>query len=290
MPVSVKQGADKTFTFTPDEGYGVSAISVDGKSVPVSGYYTFSNVHADHNVSVTFGVSAPREVSVTIDSSPSGQGFVLVDGISVATPQTFSWSIGSVHTLVASPLVDGEGGVRYVFSSWSDGGSQTYDYNVPNSPASVTASYGTQYRLTTRTNFGTVAPLDGSWYDAGSKVTVKADAPSAVAGESYVFGGWKGSLGGYTGGSNPSGEFIMNGPVTEETTWQHIYQFTVKSAYGETDGSGWYEVGETVRASVKQTTVLGAVMSNTSSLDGEAMLQAPAQLQTTYYWMNRRRP
>jgi hypothetical protein len=258
VPVSVKQGADKTFTFTPDEGYGVSAINVDGKSVPVSGYYTFSNVHADHNISVTFGASAPREVSVTIDSSPSGQGFVSVDGISFATPQTFSWSPGSVHSLVASPLMDGEGGVRYSFSSWSDGGSKAYTYTVPNSPASVTADYVTQYQLTIKTNFGTVTPPDGSWYDAGSKVTVKAEAPSSVVGESYVFGGWKGSLGGYSGGSNPSGEFIMNGPVTEETTWQHIYLLTVHSDYGAPEGSGWYEAGGVARVNILQPTVSGS--------------------------------
>jgi hypothetical protein len=255
VPVTVRQGADKTFTFTPDDGYRVSAISVDGNPVPVANSYTFSNVKADHSIRVTFEANAPTEVSVTIDSNPSGQNYITVDGSPIATPHTFSWSIGSVHTLVASSLVAGEVGVRYAFSSWSDGGAQTHDYTVSDSPTLVTADYDTQYQLTVKTNFGKATPSDGSWFDTGSKVTVKAEAPSAVDGESYVFGGWKGSFGGYTGGNNPSGEFTMNGPVSEETTWQHIYQLKINSAYGVTGGSGWYEVGQTVHASVDRSAI-----------------------------------
>lgn len=254
IPVRVAQGTDKTFTFTPDDGYGVSAISVDGKPVSISSSYTFTNVRSNHNINVTFAVGVPKTVAITIDSSPSGQGFVSVDGNLTTTPRVFSWSPGSVHSLAASPLVNAGGDVRYTFSTWSDGGSQTHNYTVTSSPTSIIADYGTQYRLTINTNFGTVTPSSGSWYQNGSKVTVKAVAPSAVAGESYVFGGWKGSQGSYTGSSNPSGEFTMNGPVTEETTWQHIYQLNVSSSHGTTGGAGWYEVGQNVQASIDKTT------------------------------------
>jgi hypothetical protein len=254
-PVDVKEGGSRTFIFTPSSGYGVSAIHIDGVSVPVSASYTFSNVQDDHTIEVTFSDNAQTLVSVTIDSNPSGQGFVQIDGTPFATPQTFSWSPGSVHILEATSIVEGEAGVRFSFSSWSDGGSQTHSYTVRNSPESITASYGIQYLLTTKTNFGIVDVPDGTWYNAGSKVTLLATAPNVVMGESYVFSGWKGTLGGYAGGSNPSGEFTMNGPVTEEATWQHVYELKIISPYGSTSGSNWYHDGQVVHASVRQTKI-----------------------------------
>jgi kexin len=52
--VTVVSGYDQTFRFKPDTGYEVSAIIVDGRSVPVSERYQFENVTADHTLKVTF--------------------------------------------------------------------------------------------------------------------------------------------------------------------------------------------------------------------------------------------
>jgi hypothetical protein len=255
LPVNVKQGEDKTFIFTPDQGYKISNVTVDGKPVATTSSYTFDNVRADHTIRVTFGTNTLNEVQVTIDSSPNGANYVIIDGTHISTPKTYNWVIGSIHTVAASSLVAGEVGTRYSFNSWSDAGTQTHDFTVPAIQTILTANYNTQYQLTAKTNFGTTTPLDGSWFDAGAKVTIKSDAPSAADGESYVFGGWKGSFGGYTGGINPSGEFVMNGPISEETTWQHIFELKIISAYGVTTGAGWYEVGQIEKASVDRSKI-----------------------------------
>ncbi|WP_346696939.1 S-layer homology domain-containing protein [Thermophilibacter mediterraneus] len=52
--VSVREGADKTFTVTPDEGWTVGDVTVDGVSYRQLGSYTFEDVRADHTISVTF--------------------------------------------------------------------------------------------------------------------------------------------------------------------------------------------------------------------------------------------
>ena len=77
-----------------------------------------------------------------------------------------------------------------------------------------------QYQLTTATNFGTTDPNAGnSWFDAGTMVTLTATAPSAGAGERYVWNGWTGSgSGSYSGMDNPT-TVTMNGPITETSSW-----------------------------------------------------------------------
>lgn len=52
--VSVTAGADKTFTFTPDEGNRVADVIVDGESLGALGSYTFKGVRADHTIKVVF--------------------------------------------------------------------------------------------------------------------------------------------------------------------------------------------------------------------------------------------
>lgn len=51
---SVRHGWDQTFTITPDKGYAVAKVLVDGKSVGSVKSYTFKNVAKDHTIEVVF--------------------------------------------------------------------------------------------------------------------------------------------------------------------------------------------------------------------------------------------
>ena len=51
---SVRHGWDQTFTITPDKGYAVAKVLVDGKSVGAVKSYTFKNVAKDHTIEVVF--------------------------------------------------------------------------------------------------------------------------------------------------------------------------------------------------------------------------------------------
>ena len=51
---SVRHGWDQTFTITPDKGYAVAKVLVDGKSVGSVKSYTFKNVTTDHTIEVVF--------------------------------------------------------------------------------------------------------------------------------------------------------------------------------------------------------------------------------------------
>ena len=52
--VSVREGKDQTFTITPDKGYAVSNVKIDGKSIGAVKSYTFENVRRTHTIEVIF--------------------------------------------------------------------------------------------------------------------------------------------------------------------------------------------------------------------------------------------
>ena len=52
--VSVREGSDRTFTITPDKGYAVSNVKIDGKSIGAVRSYTFENVRHAHTIEVSF--------------------------------------------------------------------------------------------------------------------------------------------------------------------------------------------------------------------------------------------
>lgn len=51
---SVAENGSQTFTFTPDKGYSVAKVLVDGKSVGAVKSYTFKDVTKDHTIEVIF--------------------------------------------------------------------------------------------------------------------------------------------------------------------------------------------------------------------------------------------
>ena len=52
--ISVREGRDQTFTITPDKGYAVSNVKIDGKSIGAVKSYTFENVSRTHTIEVIF--------------------------------------------------------------------------------------------------------------------------------------------------------------------------------------------------------------------------------------------
>ena len=52
--VSVREGSDRTFTITPDKGYAVANVKIDGRSIGAVKSYTFENVRRNHTIEVSF--------------------------------------------------------------------------------------------------------------------------------------------------------------------------------------------------------------------------------------------
>jgi hypothetical protein len=82
--VSVNQGGNVTFTITPNSGYSVSEVWVDGDAKNIAASYIFSNVGSNHAIEVNFAINqfppaadagAPQNVeegeTVTLDATQS---------------------------------------------------------------------------------------------------------------------------------------------------------------------------------------------------------------------------
>jgi flagellin-like protein len=70
--VLVNYGADKAFTITPNSGYHISSVSVDGTSIGAVLSYTFTNIDSDHTISASFAQNAAGAHTILANAGPNG--------------------------------------------------------------------------------------------------------------------------------------------------------------------------------------------------------------------------
>ncbi|MSM40704.1 MAG: hypothetical protein GJT30_13900 [Geobacter sp.] len=133
ITVYVNYNGSRYCTITPDPGYHVTDVLVDGVSVGAVTTYTFTSVMADHTISVTFAPNQPVTITATAGAngtiSPVGNitvlsgssptfimtpaaGYrvadILVDGVSkgAANSYTFGNVSATNHTISVSFMLD----------------------------------------------------------------------------------------------------------------------------------------------------------------------------------------
>ena len=161
----------------------------------------------DSPVSTAAHTITGGSTQVTVSSAPPGRSLT-VDGSSRAAPCVFQWTPGSSHTIATTSPQAGGTGTQYVFANWSDGGALSHSITVPASAATYTASFTTQYYLTTSASpasGGTINPASG-WYNSNAVVSVSATPASS----SWTFTGFSGALSGTATPQN----LTMNAPAT----------------------------------------------------------------------------
>ena len=90
----VDRGTDSTtFTMSPNMGYHVADVMIDGVSIGVVDSYTFTNVLADHTIDVSFALNM---YTITPTAGSGGT-------ITPSTPQMVNWSSDS-PTFTIAPL------------------------------------------------------------------------------------------------------------------------------------------------------------------------------------------
>ena len=149
---------------------------------------------------------------MTVQTNLAGLSFT-VDGTTYSSTQTFSWVPGSSHTIATTSPQNGATGVRYVWTSWTDGGPISHTV-APTTNKIYTANFNTQYFLTmAHGTGGTVTPASG-WKNSGATVSI-----SATPANGYSFSNWTGTgSGSYSGTNNPA-SITMNGPITENASF-----------------------------------------------------------------------
>jgi hypothetical protein len=128
---------------------------------------------------------------VVIATLPTGLSLT-VDGTNFTAPAAFAWVPDSSHLIeTASPQLSGDGHSRYLFESWSDGGSPSHSIIAPLAGATNTARFSTNYLLdviVTPSAAATVAALPpGPWYNLGQPVSLSAQPDAG-----YLLYTWEG--------------------------------------------------------------------------------------------------
>ncbi|MBO7480916.1 MAG: T9SS type A sorting domain-containing protein [Bacteroidales bacterium] len=122
--VTVGDGADVSFTITPDAGYQIDALVVDGSPLycdPAGETYTFNAVTGDHTISVVFGVAVSADLietgSLSIYPNPN-------NGM-------FSINFSNIEGDATCQLIDVRGVVIDTRDiNVMDGETMTFNYNL----------------------------------------------------------------------------------------------------------------------------------------------------------------
>ena len=195
---AVTAGTDKTFTMTPQAGYQVQDVLVDGVSFGAVDSYTFTNVQADHAITASFSLIPVPAPVITISGAPAtisvGQSSILTWSTLYANSCTasgdWSGSKATAGTQTVTPSAAGTANYTLTCTGYSTSSQQTFALTV-NIPV---------YNLTvTQGNNGVIAPgttalLEGNDQtftitpDAGYQVTdVQVDSVSQGAISLFTF-------------------------------------------------------------------------------------------------------
>lgn len=175
---SIREWLDKTFTITPDSGYEIADVLVDGKSVGARSSYTFEDVRSNHTISVSFLKIVPQEYPDGTKAKPDGSfetpngtvilpdgTIVLPDGIRIEPDEEGNRPVIDKDNVVTAP----------------DGTVYKPDGTVHNTDGSVQDHEGTY-----------LSPAK-TWIDSvnavGNKITILLTGEAAGAiGYDYVIG------------------------------------------------------------------------------------------------------
>lgn len=187
-------GSSSTFT----SGTATSTFTAGG----TAGTDTASVTVDNQTVTATIDI----EVAVTVTTSPANLS-ITVDGTTYTAPQSFNWVVGSSHTLSTTSPQAGPAGSQYVWSSWSQGGTQSQTVSAPSSATAYTADFNTQYQLTTLASpsaDGSVTPASGQYFASGATIPV-----TATANAGFQFNNWTSSGGSFDSTTSASTNFHM---------------------------------------------------------------------------------
>jgi len=84
--VLLDNGADQSFTITPDTGYAIGVLTVDGSAVTTASSFTFTNVTANHTISASFVANTLTTVVSSANPSVYSQSVTFTATVSAVPP------------------------------------------------------------------------------------------------------------------------------------------------------------------------------------------------------------
>ncbi len=228
--IQVNHGDDREFIITPDAGYEIADVVVDGFSVGAIANYTFNNVVSDHTIDASFSL---LEYTITVSASPIEGGTVSGGGV---------YKHGETVDLTA--VADDS----YRFKNWTECG--------------IVVSTDPNYSFTASANRNLLANFIEKTYELTVKLSGQGSVEkqpdkarylpeevvnlTAIPETGWRFLNWSGAL---TGNTNPA-SITMNNDKTVIANFsinQYVIVVSPNPQNGGTvSGGGTYPHGETV--------------------------------------------
>ncbi len=214
--VSVNYGQTPTFTMTPDPGYHVLDVLVDGASVGGVSSYTFTAVQTDHTIAASFSMNT---YTITVSAGSGGT-------ISPPGPVTVNYGDSQTFTITPSP---GYHIVDVVVDSVSQGVVTSYTFTNVQASHSIAATFSINVYTITATAgaHGSITPSGDVSVNYGTdqSFTIAPDDNYHVLDVS-VDGSTVGAVGSYTFTNvqtthTISASFLLNAPGVTVTGAYH---------------------------------------------------------------------
>jgi uncharacterized repeat protein (TIGR01451 family) len=111
-PQTVDWGSSATFTVTPNTGYHIADVGMDGTSIGAVSAYTFTNVTANHTITATFALNNDAPIAdAGMDQAVSAGEPVTLDGSGSSDPDghlplTYGWTqTGGAPVVLSSDAI-----------------------------------------------------------------------------------------------------------------------------------------------------------------------------------------
>ncbi len=303
--VAIGSGQDQTFTFTPDNGYEINDVLVDGSSVGAVSSYTFNSVTANHSVEVSF--KAVSVTTYTVTATAGSNGTITPAGATVVNE-------GGAVSYTISPL-SGYEIEDVIVNGASQGAISSYEFTNITANQTITASFKAiqinQYSITaTAGSNGAITPSGVTTLNEGSSVSYSITANTGYVIDFVTVDGVdQGSIGSYdfnsvtenhtisayfavvsTGGACDgvpewtstgwtTGDYVTGYKVTNNNhLWEVVNEGQTHWEPSSAEGYyGWGDLGECDTTSANDTTVEISSWTNSSkdtTLDSSEVVTA----------------
>ncbi len=206
---SVNNDSNLRYTITPNSGYHVADVLVDGFSAGPVTSYIFTKVTSNHTISASFAANTVKTFTLTVTAT---------NGTITKAPNLAAYDSNSTVQLTATPAMG------YHFTGWSGDLSGTINpVNViMDANKNITANFAiNMYTLTVNATSGSVTKVpDLATYEENAIVQLTATPATG-----YHFTGWSGDLNGTTNPVNVTMDANKN--ITASFTINTIKSFTL---------------------------------------------------------------
>jgi hypothetical protein len=198
---SYTQGSSPSETVTPDIGYRIASITVDGSSVPVTSpsgqTVSFNNIHADHSITASFVDNvAPQTTAVVTGTSGTNGWYTSSTEVNLtAVDQSPGSGVKEIHYKLDSGTEQISPGSTVSITVSADG-IHSLSYWAVDNYGNAETQHAVEIKIDTVSPVVTIAaPVDGAYYKTAN---VPSGAFTVVEANSYttVESGWA---------SNPDG-------------------------------------------------------------------------------------